>query len=244
LLQYGVELGLHRQTVAYQRLAKVVGFTQTDPNSPGVTYGEVENAIDMGLHRSDLILRKMLIDGAKRVIRSVVLVRQPTEEMLKTYLQQYPDEFKVPTKIKITQLLSNGLKHKENTHSHSLGLLEKAMSSGISPMQVSEQWGDKVFVDANLPAMTEKDLERSFGVEFVEQLNDLPEGEWSGPITSRYGSHVVFVHERAGSHLPPLARIEEPVKQQFLYKLANEWLTLRLQQLREGYEIVQPEILS
>jgi parvulin-like peptidyl-prolyl isomerase len=69
----------------------------------------------------------------------------------------------------------------------------------------------------------------------------LPAGRWSEPIPSRHGHHLVFVHERREAALPALAEVRDQVEQQLLERLADDWLRLRLQELRAEYEIVLPE---
>ena len=54
----------------------------------------VGEAVDLGLHHGDLVVRRILIDAAKRLIRVAVLSREPTEAALEAYLREHPG---VPT---------------------------------------------------------------------------------------------------------------------------------------------------
>ena len=76
---------------------------------------------------------------------------------------------------------------------------------------------------------------------FEQALKTAPEGAWFGPLPSRYGYHVVWVHERRAGVVPPFEEIRPLVEQRFLHKVADEWLALRLQQLRAEFDIVVPE---
>jgi len=89
-----------------------------------------------------------------------------------------------------------------------------------------------------LPPLNNKELERKFGHKFINELQDAPTGEWSGPIPSRYGMHIVYVLEREDPYVPPLADIRKKVEGRLLHKLADEWLDLRLEQLKQDYDIV------
>ncbi|AXS38791.1 peptidylprolyl isomerase [Breoghania sp. L-A4] len=238
LLDYAVGLGLHRQPITLERLAKVVGFIKPEGGRDSVTQDDLEEAIRLGLHRSDLVMRRMLIDGAKRIIRAVVLVREPESAMLEEHLRDHPEEFRRPRRTRLTQLLVNELKHGARTEARARALLQKVSAV---PTSEATTLGDKVFVDTELPAMIDKDLERMFGAAFVSDLDAAPVGEWYGPIRSHFGLHIVFVHERIPAHVPPLAEIETQVRAQLLQTLADDWLRLRLAQLREAYDIVDPE---
>jgi parvulin-like peptidyl-prolyl isomerase len=71
-------------------------------------------------------------------------------------------------------------------------------------------------------------------------LAQAPVGAWFGPVASRYGYHLVWVHERQEAYLPPFAEIRTRVEQRLLEKVADEWLAIRLQQLRAEFDIVVP----
>ena len=100
---------------------------------------------------------------------------------------------------------------------------------------------EKAFVEPALPPLPDKEIQRKFGYRFTNELKEAPLGEWSGPIPSRYGMHLVYVHERMEPYVPPLEDIRIKVKGRLLHKLADEWLDLRLEQLKQEYDIVIEE---
>jgi parvulin-like peptidyl-prolyl isomerase len=99
-------------------------------------------------------------------------------------------------------------------------------------------------VPSTLPPLSAKDLQTRFGMTFEQGLRDAPAGAWHGPVASRFGHHVVWVHERQEAQLPPFAEIRDKVEQRLLHKLADEWLAFRLRQLRAEFEIVLPKAAS
>jgi parvulin-like peptidyl-prolyl isomerase len=65
-------------------------------------------------------------------------------------------------------------------------------------------------------------------------------GSWSEPIPSDYGHHLVWVHEFQEARVLPLAAVRDQVEQALLQKLADDWLRLRLRELRAEFDIVVP----
>jgi parvulin-like peptidyl-prolyl isomerase len=65
-------------------------------------------------------------------------------------------------------------------------------------------------------------------------------GSWSEPIPSDYGHHLVWVHEFQEARVLPLESVQHQVEQALLQKLADDWLRLRLRELRAEFEIVVP----
>ena len=50
------------------------------------------------------------------------------------------------------------------------------------------------------------DVARAFGDDFAAQIDDMGPGQWSGPIASPYGLHLVLVVERTAAANPPWRR--------------------------------------
>jgi parvulin-like peptidyl-prolyl isomerase len=239
LYQYALRVGLDRQPVVEQRLALIAEFVEQNPHEAASQVDLASEARELGLHHGDSVVRRVLIDGAKRLIRAAVRIRAPTEEMMETYLRTNPDAFIVPVRTRITQVAMNRLAHGAATEARAQELLERVRARAYTP-DAAPALGDNAFAPASLPLLADRDLERRFGHRFVEALAAAPAGEWSGPLPSRYGLHLVYVHERTQPHLPPLSEVRTQVRRRLLDELADEWLAFRLQQLRAEFDIVVP----
>jgi parvulin-like peptidyl-prolyl isomerase len=89
--------------------------------------------------------------------------------------------------------------------------------------------------------LTARAVERRFGARFAARLAELPAGEWVGPVGSRYGEHLVFVHGRRPGEIPELDAVREKVKAAVRQSTAQRWLGERLRQLRSEVEVVVVE---
>jgi len=105
------------------------------------------------------------------------------------------------------------------------------------PPERAAEYGDGGFIATNLPALPDMELARRFGHRFVQQLAGLPMGTWEGPLPSRYGLHLVFVQERIPEPVVSLSEVRNDVRARVRNKLADEWLALRLEQLRAEFQV-------
>jgi peptidyl-prolyl cis-trans isomerase C len=208
LYQHALRLGMHKETAAERRLAQIAAFVEQNPHELRTQAERAQEAVDLGLHQGDLVVRRILIDGARRLIRAAALVRQPTNDMLEAYLRKNPDQFTTPAKTRITHITVNRLKHGAETETRARVILEKLRVGSYTP-EDAISFGDRAFVPPALPLLTDKDLARRFGYRFVQALKTAPESVWSGPIASRYGLHFVYVHERKEPSVPPLDKIRK-----------------------------------
>jgi hypothetical protein len=240
LYQYALKLGMHEEPPARRRLAQIASFVEANPHEPRSDAERAAEAVDLGLHHGDLVVRRILIDGARRLIRAVVLTREPDPAMVQEYLAANRELFLQPARTRITHVAVNGFKWPRDARERAAALLERLQRESIAP-EAAPALGDEPFVPSALPPLGPKDLQTRFGTSFEEALKKAPEGTWFGPIASRFGHHLVWVHERREASLPPFEEIRARVEQRFLHKVADEWLVLRLQQLRAEFDIVVPK---
>ena len=251
LLAYALDLELDREPIVERRLAQIAQFLERDPHFEKVKHAAdqakptrssselASEARELGLHQQDLITRRVLIDNARRLIRAAALVREPTEQMLSDYLSAHPDQFTRPGETRITQLhLQSGI-HGEAIRSDAVALLQRLQSEGLRPEQ-AEGLVQASVLPRDLPLLSDREIARYFGTRFTQALSGLPAGSWQGPIASPHGLHLVYVHERTPARVPALSEIRAQVVSRTRQKLADDWLALRLAQLRQEYEVVLP----
>ncbi len=251
LLAYALDLQLDRQPVVEQRLARIAQFVETDPHFSKVKYGSDKTeqfrsfsalanaAREIGLHRQDLVARRVLMDSAKRLIRAAALVQEPREQMLADYLSAHPEQFTRPGETRITQLHVGTKGDGGTLRSEAQALLQRLQSEGVGPEQVGDLVQGSV-LPRTLPLLPDREIARYFGGGFTQALAGLPVGSWQGPVDSPYGLHLVYVQERTPARVPDLSEIRVDVAARTRQKLADDWLAFRLAQLREKYEVVMP----
>lgn len=237
LYDYALSLGMHEQTAAQRRLAQIADFVEANPHA-GSEAERAAAAMELGLHHGDLVVRRILVDSARRLIRAVVLLREPDPESLEAFLAANPQEFTRPARTRISQVTVNGFKWPD-TEERTRRLLERIRGESLD-VDAALALADESLEPARLPPLTEQALATRFGADFAAAAIALPEGGWYGPIASRYGHHLIYVHERHDAFVPALDEIRDDVGERLRQKLADEWLALRLRELRAEYEIVLP----
>ena len=81
-------------------------------------------------------------------------------------------------------------------------------------------------------------MESTFGEqEFVDSLFTFEPGVWRGPIVSAYGLHLVYVHGRQDSRMPPLEEAREEVTADLMDELRRQTNDIFYSALRSNYEI-------
>jgi hypothetical protein len=232
LFRHALRLGLDKEAVVERRLAMVASFVADDPSAPKSAEELAGEAVSLGLHEGDQVARRMLIDGARRLIRAAVLAREPNQELLADYLREHPEEFQLPGEVRLSHVTLG----RNRTEDEAREMLARLRADSLTPEEIRTLRGGVESRD--LPPLPEREIERRFGRRFVEQLAGLPAGSWEGPIPSRDGLQLVFVHDRTPPRVPELAEVRKDVRARARQKLADDWLEARLAELRAEVEIV------
>jgi parvulin-like peptidyl-prolyl isomerase len=238
LYTYARELGMDQQPVVKRRLAQIAQFVADNPHEMESEAERAAEAQELGLQDGDLVVRRILIDSARRLIRAVPLLQEPQPKMVEEFLRSNKKLFERPAKVRITHVSVNGFKWPD-TERRARELLHRIRAESIDP-ETAPTLGDEPMVPSDLPLLTEQALSRKFGRDFAAAAMDSPVGRWVGPLESRFGHELVYVRERSEAHVPPLKEIYGKVKERLMQKLADQWLALRLQELRSAYNIVLP----
>jgi parvulin-like peptidyl-prolyl isomerase len=237
LYQYALALGMQENSAAQARLAQIADFVEANPHE-ATQAGKARAAMDLGLHEGDLVVRRILVDSARRLIRSVVLLQKPTPEIVEQFYAAHAAELTRPALIRVSQVAVNGFLHADS-EARARRLLARIRAEKLD-FDSALALADETPAPVHLALQTEQGLQSELGGDFAAAVMKLRPGSWSEPIPSDYGHHLVWVHEYREPRVPPLAAVRDEVEQALLQKLADDWLKLRLRQLRAEFEIVVP----
>ena len=102
-------------------------------------------------------------------------------------------------------------------------------------------FGEPFLLGKNFSSKSISEIERSFGIRFSEDIQNIPTREWFGPLNSEYGSHLIFVNSISDSFTPSLKDIKNVVINDVILEKQNNSVAEYLKELRNKYQI---EILA
>jgi len=238
LYQYALALGMHENSAAKTRLAQIAEFVEANPDESTSPDERAQIALKLGLHHGDLVVRRILTDSARRLIRSVVLMQKPRQELVEQFFAANAEEYTHPARVRFEHVVMDGFKGPDS-EGRARAVLERIRREKLT-LEAALALSDESTAPQHLPLTTQRDLEGDFGTDFAATVMKLPKGQWSEPLPSRYGHHLVFVQEHQEATVPPLSEVRELVERQLLERLADDWLKLRLKELRAEYDLVLP----
>jgi hypothetical protein len=171
-------------------------------------------AMAMGLDRDDTIIRRRLQQKLEFLSDNITDLTPPTDEELRAFLQNHPDQFRSERRFTFHQVYLSLERHRDSLAGDAAELLRELKRPGN--ISDASGLGDPSLLERRFANVEATEVAKQFGGKFASALNDLPLGEWQGPVESSYGIHLVFVDERTERRSPALEDVRDAVRRELL----------------------------
>lgn len=171
-------------------------------------------AAAMGLDRDDTVIRRRLRQKLEFLVEDEAAPALPTEADLRSWLERHPQAFQAEPRAALRQVFVSVQRRGAAAGAEAERLLARLRAAG--PGASTAELGDPSMLPAELPLGPVSEVARTFGPDFAQGVAALPTGQWSGPVVSSYGLHLVLVSERVTPPLPALADVRQLVERELL----------------------------
>jgi len=192
-------------------------------------------AVAMGLDQDDTVIRRRLRQKMEFISEDVAAATEPTDAQLQAYLEQHADKFALPATLTFQQVYLSAERRGEAVRADAEKLLAE-LQAGRGPADPAEA-GDATLLPATMEAASPQVIANAFGEEFARQVDEAPVGQWSGPIESGFGLHLVKVDERVAGSAPTLVEIRPIVLREWQSEQRRAQNKSFLDTLRSKYEV-------
>jgi len=169
-------------------------------------------AIAMGLDRDDIVIKRRLRQKLEFLLVDDAAAAPPTEAELKAWLERHPETFRVEPQLSFRQVLLRPERRGASAAADATKLLAKLRSAG--PDVDTADLGDASMLPADTPMEALREVARMFGQDFANALMKLTPGQWSGPVESSFGLHIVLVRERSAGAAAELATVRPLIERE------------------------------
>lgn len=201
-------------------------------------------AVKLGLDQNDTVIRRRLQQKMEFIAEDFAAASEPTEAELADYLANHPEQFVQEQRFTFRQVFLNPEKRGDRLEADTTALLAKVKQNGADADLSA--LGDSLLLPDEFTSESQHAVASQFGQEFAVELAKLKAGEWSGPIQSGYGTHLVFVVSRTEGRLAALGEVREQVKRELMNERRLEANQKVLESLLAKYRVTiqspQPEL--
>ncbi len=189
--------------------------------------------VAMGLDQDDLIVRRRIGQKMEFMIGDMAVPAEPDDATLAQYLDANQDKYLEPPHLTFTHVYFSVDRRGAQARVDAAAALNE-----LGDRQRAPELGDRFALSTDYADKTVREVDQTFGATFGEQLVAAPVGEWSGPVESAYGLHLVRVLARTEPRLPDFDELRERLSNDYSFETRRAANELALERLTERYQIV------
>lgn len=145
--------------------------------------------LKLGLEQDDLIVKRRVVQKMRFLLEGMTPLEQPTREQLQAYLDAHAEHYQTGHALQFEHVFFSRGKRGDDALMHAR---QHLINLATNP---SLKAGDPFPLDASQAPVDHLQLNRDLGSALVDRIVELPVGQWSEPMNSALGVHVVKVLE-------------------------------------------------
>ncbi len=186
-------------------------------------------AIRLGLDQDDPIIRRRLRQKMEFLSASAVDTAQPDDATLAAWLTRNPAKYAEGAQYSFDQIyLGEG-----NASFIAATIARREIASGAAWASA----GKPLAVPASSDFATKDQIARDFGDDFATAIVGAKRGDWTGPVASGFGQHLVRVRAIAIPDAPKLENVRQAIENDWRAATRKARETGAYQALLDGYSI-------
>jgi hypothetical protein len=219
------------------RLEQITDFVELEGEKQQASAADrLLQARRLGLHRDDPVIRRHLISLVRVLYRSSLKSEETTEQQVRSYYTQHRESFMAPARIKIVQVYFSPDKRGAAAIEDAFAA-RRTVTEADPGLESVERLGDPLRIGVVGPPLSARELAGDYGFEFATKVMKLPEGQWSEPLLSPYGVHLVYVERKISGVPIPFEQARMKAYRGLLRELEDQRLRDKLTELKIAYKV-------
>lgn len=188
------------------------------------------DALALGLDKNDAVVRRRLRQKMEFLTDTGSYLQKPSPGELEVYFAANKQDYRSEPRLAFEQIYL-GKTPSNDTVSLSLKTLQS------QPAKDPNTLGQRTLLPAQLKLSRPDAIDSVFGKGFYSQIAQLEPGEWAGPVTSVYGTHLVRTLDDLPAHMPLLEEVRAAVLKNWQTAKAKENRTQDYAKRRSRYTV-------
>jgi hypothetical protein len=162
------------------------------------------DALALGLDANDTIVRRRMLQKMEFLTDTSIYLQEPSEVELAKYFAENEQNYRREPRLAFEQIYLGQSPSKDTV----LQILQSLQSkSAIDPSTL----GRPTLLPAQLKLSQPNAIDSVFGKGFYNQIAGITPGEWGGPVTSSYGTHLVRTLDGEPGNMLSLEEVRKSV---------------------------------
>ncbi|MFT5048803.1 MAG: hypothetical protein ACI8QZ_000190 [Chlamydiales bacterium] len=169
----------------------------------------------LGVDQDDTIIRRRVRQKMEFVVDDIIEQAEPDEGQLERWLAEHRESYASPETYRFRQLYLNPERHGDDLDEDAAEVLARLRSqeTGLDPRGL----GDPSLLEHAFADMTAQAVVTTFGQGFADELSTLPMDEWTGPVESAFGLHLVLIDAQTPGESYSLDAVRDEVARDWAF---------------------------
>ncbi len=196
-----------------------------------VLYREAQT---LGLDQDDVVIRRRMRQKMLFLLQDSLALAPLDEAALRAFYEAERERYGEPDRRSFQQLYLGARQGPEDDARWKALAVEV---NRANPPDL-EQLSQPTLLPPRMDLVRPAEIDRVFGTDFAKKIEGLESGRWSGPITSSYGWHLVWIDTVVWGGQLSLETVRAQVERDLAYQRRQEAEAALMQRLKQQYEIV------
>ena len=197
-------------------------------------------ALALGMDANDYVIKQRLIQSIRFITNGFVSAAiDVSDEDVAAYYEANKDDYFVVPYVTFTHVYFSSDRHgAEQARALAEAKLAELNEARV-PFSESTRHGERFLYNVNYVERTQDFVGSHFGRQMAEAVFAIEpdDKQWYGPFESAYGQHVVMLTKRTDGLYPPLAEINDAVRDDVTRVRINEQNDLAVQAIVDTYDV-------
>jgi hypothetical protein len=191
-------------------------------------------ALTLGLDKDDTIIRRRLRLKMEFLSNAEAEAAIPTDMELDAYLKANPGKFEIEPMMAFRQVYLSPERRGDKIDQDATAILAGLLTNAAMD---PDTLGDATLLPSDLLMTGKMSIVQMFGREFADALDKATTGQWTGPVKSAFGLHIVRVTERKTGRIPTLGEVRDIVVREWSIEKRKAIEEARFNQLLQRYQV-------
>jgi peptidyl-prolyl cis-trans isomerase C len=186
----------------------------------------------LGLDVDDTVVRRRLRSKMEFLATSEAENMVPADAILQAWLDKYPARYATDPVISFETVYVSANDGDDLARAKAMRILAQ-LKAGDEAAKL----GDPISLPRSMDSASQLSISRQYGEEFGAALVKLPKGEWSGPVASGFGLHLVRIKSIDMSRKATLKEVRQQVENDWRSATKEQRENRAYQALLDSYDI-------
>tara|TARA_B100000941_G_scaffold290036_1_gene270874 strand:+ start:2318 stop:3112 length:795 start_codon:yes stop_codon:yes gene_type:complete len=183
-------------------------------------------ALNLGLDKDDKIIKRRLAQKIS-FLKQESIIDTPSNNELLDYFNNNKDKYFIEPTFTFTHYYFSNENDALKRSNDAIKEISKNLDVSSDPFFLG-----KNFVDVSL-----KSIKSDFGEDFATYFNNFKVNEWSDPVESAYGYHIILVKNSNDGFYPDISMVLKQVEIDLLQSRRDKAISEYLDNIKSEYKI-------